>query len=272
MARTQTLPLIWFGGKSALAKQIVAAMPPHVHYVEPFFGSGAVLFAKPESLIEGHSELINDLNGELMNFWRVLQSPSEFKKLSRILSVTPLSSVQFAHAKTTGTQGTEAERAAKLLVRCRQSMNGRGDSFCGITREGTSAGMNKQASAWLSAIEGLPAARDRLKRVVIKSQCAMKLIEREDSATTFFYLDPPYLQETRVTKKVYQHEMSNEQHEQLLKTLSRISGKFILSGYPSELYDSFAKRRGWNQHSITVRTPSSKTRNRPSVERFWRNF
>lgn len=76
-------PLKWHGGKHYLAKRIIELMPPHVHYVEPYFGGGAVLFAKPSKWIEGHSEVVNDIDGELMNFWRVLASPKWFPSFAR---------------------------------------------------------------------------------------------------------------------------------------------------------------------------------------------
>src|SRR5262245_58827735 len=103
----QNPPLKWHGGKHYLAARIVALMPRHVHYVEPYFGGGSVLLARePEEPTlwalphEGVSELVNDLNGRLVNFWRVLQGESTFQQFRRIVEAIPLARVEWekAHA------------------------------------------------------------------------------------------------------------------------------------------------------------------------------
>ena len=83
---TLSPPLKWHGGKHYLADRIIALMPKHTHYVEPYFGGGAVLLRKNP---EGVSEVVNDLNGELTHFWMVLQQPSEFEKFRRVVEATP---------------------------------------------------------------------------------------------------------------------------------------------------------------------------------------
>ncbi len=92
MAKEISVPIKWHGGKTYLASRILELMPEHVHYVEPFFGGGAVLFRKPPELIEKHSEVINDIYGDLVNFWKVLQSPELFPEFERIANLTPFGS------------------------------------------------------------------------------------------------------------------------------------------------------------------------------------
>lgn len=178
-------------------------MPEHTHYVEPYFGGGAVLFRKPWL---GVSEVVNDLNTELTNFWRVLQDTEKFLVMSRILSAVPFSEdhwkSSFEHNET------DIERAVAFFVRYRQSRQGLGQDFATLSRNRTRRGMNEQVSSWLSAIEGLQDAHERLKRVVITNHDALDVIKSQDGEKTLFYLDPPYLHETRSATKCYEHEMT----------------------------------------------------------------
>lgn len=140
-------PLKYHGGKHYLASQIVALMPPHLHYVEPYFGGGAVLFAKPS---EGISEVANDLNGNLMNFWRVLQDKKSFAEFKRRIEATPFSETEWQDARNqlgqlngTLSRQEQIDRAARFFVLCRQSMSGRCKDFTPLTRNRTRRGMNE---------------------------------------------------------------------------------------------------------------------------------
>src|SRR5689334_22914689 len=96
MATTLTPPLKWHGGKSYLARRIISLMPPHLHYVEPFAGGSAVLLAKEP---DGVSEVVNDLNGDLTNFWRVLQDAEAFTRFSRVVENMPFSEFEWRDAR-----------------------------------------------------------------------------------------------------------------------------------------------------------------------------
>ena len=222
-------PIKWHGGKSFLAPAIVDLIPKHTHYVEPFFGGGAVLFNKPHSFIEGHSEVVNDVYGDLVNFWKVLQSKELFPEFQLRLSLTPFGKPTFENAKE-HRESEPIERAIAFFIRFRQSRQGLGRDFATMSRTRTRRGMNEQVSSWLSAIDGLPEAHARLQRVVIFCDDAIQVIKREDDPYSFFYCDPPYLPDTRVVKNAYSCEMTGEQHEELLETLGDLTGKFVLSG------------------------------------------
>jgi DNA adenine methylase len=149
------------------------------------------------------------------------------------------------------------ERAHAFFIACRQSLAGR---------------MNEQVSAWLNAIEGLPAVHARLKRVAILNRPAVEVIRQQDGPRTLFYCDPPYLHETRETTGEYAHEMTVEQHEELLETLAGVKGRFLLSGYPSELYDRWAQRCGWRREEKLIDNKASGKREKEKkVEVVWRN-
>jgi DNA adenine methylase len=248
--RTLTPPLKYHGGKHYLAPAIVALMPTHTHYVEPYAGGLAVLLAKDP---EGVSEVVNDIDGPLTNFWRVLQHRPSFALFRQKAETIPFSEALWNQAAEKLGRPCEAPGeicqacALAFFVHCRMSLAGRGKDFATLTRRRTRRGMNEQASALLSAVKGLPAVHRRLRRVVILSRDALDVIRQQDGPDTLFYLDPPYLLETRASKTVYSHEMTESQHFDLLDTLRQIKGKFLLSGYRSKMYDRNAAEHGWRR-------------------------
>lgn len=265
-------PLKWHGGKTYLAECIITEMPPHTHYVEPFFGGGAVLFAKP---YEGVSEVVNDIDGELTNFWRVLRDPS-FDLFQRWIESMPMSEVEWkaaAHPARLRCGDCDPYAAMCFFVKYRQSRQGLGKCFATLSRNRTRRGMNEQASSWLSAVEGLPEAHERLKRVAILNHDAVKVIEQQDGDATLFYCDPPYLHETRSAKSAYAHEMSADDHQRLLATLANIKGKFILSGYESLVYDDYATAYNWRRVDIETDNKSSSAEVKEmKTECLWMNY
>jgi DNA adenine methylase len=261
-----TQPLKWHGGKHYLAKHILPRMVEHVHYVEPFFGGGSVLLNKDPA---GVSEVINDLNGELTNFWRVLQDEKSFAAFTKRMQVTPFSQNEWEAAAEP--IGNEVERASRFFIRCRQSRAGKFDSFATLSRNRTRRGMNEQASAWLGAVDGLEAVSERMRRVVILNLNAVRVIRQQDGPNTLFYLDPPYLHETRVTTKDYEFEMSEEDHVQLLDTINQVQGKVLLSGYPNQLYDDALSH--WDRWEIQIDNKASSAKNKPiKTEVLWANY
>ena len=270
--RRPSPPIKWHGGKHYLAPRIIALFPPHRHYVEPFFGGGAVLFRKPPALVDQHSEVINDLDGELTNFWRALQSDETFEAFRRRVETIPFSSVEWDAAAACESDDP-LERAVAFFVRYRQSRQGLGTCFATMSRSRTRRGMNEQAASWWSAVEGLDEAHHRLRRVVIMNLPAATLIRREDSPDSFFYCDPPYVADTRVATKSYRFEMNADQHGELLETLAGLTGKFILSGYRHPLYDDIARRMDWHRIDIAIDNKASSGKTKPiQIESLWMNF
>lgn len=266
-------PLKWHGGKHYLASQIVSLMPQHTHYVEAYAGGLAVLFAKS---CEGISEVVNDLNGELTNFWHVLQNEKMFRQFKREIDVTPFSEAEWQDArdylhKTLVGPNLKVERAARFFVLCRQSLAGRCKSFATLSRNRVRRGMNEQVSAWLAAIEGLPEVHERLRRVVVLNQPAVDVIRSQDGPETLFYLDPPYLPATKVSRSFGQLEMTVEQHAGLLTTITGLQGKVMISGYASKLYD--AALAGWVRHEFRLpNNAASGVMKRDMTEVLWCNF
>jgi len=266
-------PLNWFGGKKFLARRIVDLFPERGawnHYCEPFFGGGAVLLANDPS---GISEVVNDRNGDLTTFWRVLRDADSFARFLRIVQAVPFSESEWRDAGTVAVDADSVQRAAAFFIRCRQSFSGTMGSFKGVSKRPHGA-MNENVSAWLNAIEGLPAVHQRLKRVLILNRDAIRFIEGQDGPRTLFYLDPPYLHSTRAGNDEYgQHEMSFGQHRDLLRVLAKIEGRFLLSGYPSKLYRRFAERHGWKCHEFDVpNNAAGGATKRRMIECVWTNY
>ena len=289
-----TPPLKWHGGKHYLAKRIIELMPPHVHYVEPYFGGGAVLLAKDP---DGVSEVVNDIDGELTNFWGVLREP-QWRQLYERLQFTEMSEWVWGEAQMNVPRDS-LMRAWSFFVRCRQSRQGLQKNFATVSRNRTRRGMNEQVSAWLTAIEGLPEVHTRLKRVLLFNRDALEVIRQQDGPKTLFYLDPTYLPETRTVKKAYKHEMTPFNHACLLaqladpkkkpslsppwtpaqwETLTALyftpfAGKFLLSGYRSAMYDAMAEAQGWHRVDFDLPNNASGGKNkRRMTECVWMNF
>jgi DNA adenine methylase len=276
-------PLKWWGGKHYLAKDFIALMPRHLHYVEPYAGGLAVLLEKDpfdkskfwgsKGYEQGVSEVVNDINRELTNFWQVLQREDTFAAFQRLIEVTPFSQVEWgnAEARQHPVKDLDVEAAVAFFVRCRQSRAGGFNAFATLSRNRTRRKMNEQASAWLTCVEGLPAVSARLRRVVILNQPAVEVIRQQDGQATLFYLDPPYVHDTRATPGTYKHEMTEEDHRELLAVIKQCQGKVMLSGYPSLLYDR--ELAGWSRKDFVIdnKAAGGKTK-RQMTEAVWMNF
>lgn len=268
--------LKWHGGKSYLASRIVSLMPSHTRYCEPFFGGGAVLFARDG---EGVAEFVNDLNRDLTAFWYTIRHLDSFDRFMRYVSAVPFCTHVFESAEDTlneleANNSDEAaiRKSVAFFIRNRQSRQGLGRDFATPTKR-LRRGMNENVSAWLSAVDGLPEVHARLRRVEIRNQPAVEFIEALDSEETFFYCDPPYLHETRVTTGEYRHEMTVDAHIELLNTLAGIKGKFLLSGYPSNTYQGFSDQCGWRVVDCEIDNKASgKKTKEKKVERMWMNY
>jgi DNA adenine methylase len=296
-----TQPLKWHGGKYYLRNWIIGLMPPHLHYVEPFFGGGGILLARdperdwflsPENpkllaAVKGSSEVANDIHGELTNFWKVLQSPVDFEAFRQKVALTPFSEVEFEAAfqasetakdiptvdETEDTSENRVTRAHRFFVLARQSRQGLMKDFATLSRNRTRGRINEQVNAWLSVVDGLPDVHERLRKVLILNQDACDVIRKQDGPNTLFYCDPPYVHETRSTTGEYFHEMTEHQHRKLLDVLAGIEGKFMLSGYPSTLYGEWEAKHGWKRHEYLIdnKAASGKVKE-TKTECLWCNF
>lgn len=267
-----SLPIKIHGGKDHLASKIIALFPKrYLTFCEPFFGAGNIMLRLNP---EGHSEVANDVNSNLITFWHALQDESIFKRFKDVVNAIPFASSSFNFYKMNIFKADSLSAAVGVFVTARMSLAGRGKQFTPVSVSRVRRGMNEQVSAWLSAIEGLPAVHARLRRVLILNEDFEDCIKKIDHKKTLFYCDPPYLHETRKTVNEYgEYEMDRAAHERLLGALAAIDGKFVLSGYRSELYDDFAKRNKWKRVEFRIKNSAAGGKvKREMVECCWMNY
>lgn len=276
--RIKNQPLKWHGGKSYLAKWIHGLAPPSViadptdgytHRNIAYFGAGGEFWNWE---CEGISEAVNDINAALTCFWHVLCDDDDFEEFSHLVNATPFSQASYEDTFADSIRGP-VEIALQVFVRYRQSRQGLGKDYATPTRR-TRRGMNENVSAWLSAVEGLPECHERLKRVEIRTLDALEFIDKYDHERALLYLDPPYLHSTRSTGGgEYAFEMTDRDHGELLNKLALIDGKFMLSGYHSDIYDDYAALADWTCHEkeIDNKASSKKTKDK-KTECVWTNY
>lgn len=246
------------GAKWGMAREIVALMPFHRSYLEPFFGSGAVLFNKPPSAIE----TINDIDGDVVNFFRVLREQPE--ELAEAVALTPYARDVFNDAHE-NRGSSDFDRAYRFAIRSKMGFGFKTYQKTGwktdiAGREGAYALNN-----WNRMPKDLLEAAERLKGVQIENQPALDLIRKFNHEKVLIYADPPYLLNTRGGKQ-YRHEMTEQDHVELLDVLKQHKGTVILSGYPSDMYDR--ELSGWSR--ITRKSYNQIAKQRTEV--LWLNF
>ena len=221
------------GAKNRLASWIVKYIPKHKVYLEPYFGSGAVFFNKEPAKIE----TINDLNADVINYFKVLRDkPFE---LIESLQLTPYGRDEYENAYTQDLNENDIEKARKFSVRCWQGF-GSSNLYKNGFRSSQQSNSPITTKAWRELPETLKEATMRLQNAQIENLSAVDLIKRYNTQDVFIYADPPYLLGTR-KGYLYKHEMSDEQHIELLEILLGHLGKELLSGYDNELYNSMLK-------------------------------
>ncbi len=269
-------PMSWYGAKNKISPKIVSVFPPHRTYVEPFFGGGSVFFAKPPSKVE----TVNDMNGDLMNFFRILRDRRQRKHLIELLEATPWAREEYCNALAAmkvGKWTSDVERAWTFIVATRQSRNGvaKRPSDWSRTVGRTGNGASSRTSMWRNLPERLAVAGLRLKRAQIECGHWSKILNDFDSEDTLAYLDPPYLHSTRnpSNRNSYDHEMTDVDHAGLLLRLKQFKGKVVLSGYASSLYDELLS--GWHRIEIETTSSASNKANKKHAKRtevLWLNY
>jgi DNA adenine methylase len=245
MAEPSRPVLRWHGGKWLLAPWIIAHLPPHRIYVEPFGGAASVLLRKPRA----YAEVYNDLDSELVNLFRVLRGPLAGQLVEQ-LRLTPFARAEFVAAYEQSDD--QVESARRMIVR---AFMGFGSSAAMGRSTGFRANSNRSGTTpahdWANYPDFLPLIIDRLAGVVIEQIDATALMQRHDGPETLHYVDPPYVHETRsggnpyCAKHKYRFEMDDAAHAALLGALRDLKGMVVLSGYPHAAYD--AALPGWHR-------------------------
>lgn len=235
-------PFAYHGSKATIADQIVAAMPSHQHYVEPYAGSLSVLLAKPPAV----HETVSDIDGDLMTFWRVLRDRPD--ELARVCALTPHSR-QERHAAAEWINTPAADRVtlpelevARIVWVCLSQ--GRAGV---LRRTGWKYYINPAGNAsigmpgYLEAyVDRMAPIAERLHNVSLDARPALDMIRAFGGfKDVLLYVDPPYLGSSRSDNpRQYRYEMNREsEHRELAEALTACRAAVVLSGYPSPLYD-----------------------------------
>ena len=243
-----TAPLTYYGGKKRIAEWILQYIPSHDIYCEPFFGGGAVFFAKQPSYLE----VINDHNTMLINFYR--QCQENFDIMASKIQNELHSEFRYCQAEKIYSglkSASDIERAVATWLVFNQSWNasaragwkfdqGSGGSHAGIVF----AHARRNFCPWL---------KKRLQYVQISCRDALQVIRDRDSKRTFFYLDPPYPD----TNQGHYSGYTWKELEELLTLLQSIQGQFALSNYPSEMISKFSAENNWQLKEFTMKKNSN---------------
>lgn len=257
----------WYGGKFSHLGWLLPLLPKTTHFCEPFGGSAAVLLNREASSVETY----NDIDGDVVNFFRVLRDHKQ--GLIEKIALTPFSREEFAKAiKTIKNETDDIERARKFFIKARQVRTGLAQTAsvgrwanCLLSSR---SGMSGAVSRWLGSVEGLEAIAGRLLRVQIENAPAIEVIKRYDSDETLFYCDPPYPHGSRGDSKAYGFEMSDDEHRELANALKSVKGKVALSGYECDLMDELYP--DWYKYKTGPLTAHSVKQERTEV--LWTNY
>lgn len=256
----------YHGAKHVLAPWVIGHFPWHRCYVEPFGGSAAVLMAKDRS----HAEVYNDIDDEVVNVFRILRDPYLAGKLTQLLELTPFSRTEFkaSYEET----GDPIEQARRTLLR---AMAGFGSaSVCKAHKTGFRSNSTRSGTTpahdWRNYPARIPEFVDRLRGVVIENKDAIEVMQQHDGGSTLHYVDPPYAWSTRragsgTWSDSYRHEMTDPQHLELLRSLKKLTGMVVLSGYRCEMYDE--SLGDWTRFDRAAHADGARDR----VESLWLN-
>lgn len=253
-------PLRYHGGKWKIAQWVIRHFPPHKVYLEPCGGGASVLLRKPRV----PTEIYNDLDAEVVNFFRVLRDEEAAQRLSDALCLTPYARDEYDGCYAKSADPIEAAR--HLVARSFMGMSSKGI----WQKSGFDARVNDDGFvARVNSLRAMPEVvlqcAERLRGVVIEHGDGVKLLSRFDRPDCLIYIDPPYLPETR-TVSIYAHDMSRPGHLRLLEVIRSLrQAMIIVSGYPSELYDNMLP--GWQRITREAVADTGAAR----VEALWLN-
>jgi DNA adenine methylase len=266
-SRRRRIAFGWYGGKFNHLDWLLPLLPKSHHYCEPFSGSASVLLNREPSPVETY----NDIDGEVVNFFRVLRDQNA--ELERAIALTPFSREEFHKAIVGSIRDiSDLERARRFYIRARQTRTGLAQTATrgrwANCKDTSRAGMSGVVSRWLGGVEALASIGTRLIRVQIENRPALDMIRLYDSKVTLFYCDPPYLHDTRGDSSAYGFEMEEVEHVELAGALLQCKGKVAISGYRNLLMDKLYK--DWRRFDAPLKQCHSIKKTRQ--ECVWMNY
>lgn len=247
--------LRYYGGKWSLAPWIISHFPPHKNYVEPCGGAASVLLQKQRSPLETY----NDLDGNVVNFFRVLRdNPDE---LIRKIRLTPWARSEFETAVKMEAPDP-IERARLFFIRSWMSMHGGNEPLASDWRRRND---RQSPAVELRNIQHLNTVAERLSLVQIESDTAQRIIDAYNNRDSLIYFDPPYVQETRVRHNGYAIEPDDIWQVEVAELLRNAAGCVVVSGYACPLYTDIYEAHGWQRVDKEAQTNSGGKR----IESLW---
>lgn len=252
------------GSKGNIVSDLIQLLPVHKVYLEPYFGSGTLFFCKEPAAIE----TINDMDSDIVNLFKVIRDAPV--SLANSLIATPYSREVYDNSYEYRENESDVQKAVKFLTKCWQGYGSRGCA----SKVGFKTDISKREKMyavwdWYGLPQRVIDVADRLRKVQIEHRPALELVQLYNNHDTFMYLDPPYLFETRTKSnagKQYRQEMSNSDHEELLKFIIQSQAKIMISGYDSDMYNYYLK--SWHKKSFC--SCSEKGAQRKEV--IWMNY
>lgn len=254
-------PISYYGGKQMMLKHILPNIPAHKTYTEAFFGGGAVFWAKEPSRLE----VINDYNAEIVNIYQVIKSHPE--KLKKLINCTPSSRLVHNYAQFIYENPAIFSRVRRAWALWLLANN----SYSSLIDGGWAyAKLDNQPEKKLhnKRLVDLNIFSNRLERVQIENNNAIKIIKSRDYEDAFHYVDPPYFNSNMGHYKGY----SINDFKELLETLSNIKGKFMLSSYQSDILKEYTKANGWYTKEIKMKIAVTNKTNKSKVEVITTNY
>jgi DNA adenine methylase len=204
-------------------------MPPHRTYVEPFGGAASVLLRKPRC----YAEIYNDLDGEIVNFFRVLRDHPQ--ELHRLLVLTPFARVEFEQSYRRSDD--PIEQARRTVVRSHMGFGSNAIQRKTGFRSNSSRSGTTPSHDWAGLPNSMDILATRMRGVTLENKDAKCVMLDHDGSETLHFVDPPYLPDTRDNGTDYRHELSEQEHLELLEFLDSMQGMVVLCGYQSDLYE-----------------------------------
>lgn len=252
----------YYGAKHYMLKHILKRIPAHSRYVEVFGGSAKVLLNKEPVPFETY----NDTNKAIFNLFRWLQQ--DFEGFQRLAQLTLCHELNVTSPDEEDCMEDSLKNAVKFYARLHQSFMGSGNNFS-ISVNRLRRNVPENISSWLNKVDNLETIYRRLSQVQFLCRDFSSIFETfKGNSDTFFYVDPPYVLDTRQQKKVYQSELTNEQHEQLVNYLLSLGSPCLVSGYQHPIYQKL-ESNGYTLEQFLIESPNRKE---TKVECLWRNY
>jgi DNA adenine methylase len=255
-------PFKYYGGKFYLSKWIISHFPEHTHYIEGFGGAGSCILNKTPA----GKDVLNDIDSHIFLFMNFIKH--DLNKFLDFVNTIECTEANY-YAWKAKTPDNDLEEAAKFFIIYRMSRCGCGGSFSKSKR--FYRGLPENVAAWQTGIKNLAKIHERLQTIELWNRNVFDIIPAIINDDTLIYLDPPYVLASRSSKKVYEHEFTNQDHEEFCELCKNSSAKIIISGYNNEIYTkslkdwNYVEKESW-LHSAHAAKKKTKT------EILWKNF